>query len=146
MPLKVRISAAPVGIQHTITAGKFDGTLPSGEQSFVNGINKYAAGSTGGLFYFENYKPALVSSYSFDFGSDSATYELAVVSLDADGNKIPGDRILLEKGAGRVLTGPVHYGFLLGAQQALELKVTSSTSASMVGVVWALDATAAFVG
>ena len=148
MPLPVSVSAAPVGIQHQIASGsKFTGELPTTTPVFANSSNKYPVDTVGGLFKFENYKPTLVIHYVFDFGA-SVPYELAVVSLDSTGAEIVSERIVFEQGTARSVAGPPHYGFLLGANQALRVTNPglSAPSAAMRGVVFAADATAILAG
>lgn len=145
MTLKVPSSAAPVGIQHRLNAGsKFDGTVPATAVTLENGINKYAAGTAGGLFYFENTRPVSVLHYAFDFGT-SVPYEIAIVSLDGAGAKLAGERLLLESGTARTVSGPARVNLVLGCRQALEVTVSSGTAA-MIGSVWGVDATAHLVG
>jgi hypothetical protein len=146
MALPLSVGAAPVGIQQRISAGgKFDGTAPTTQISCTNGVNKYGAAAVGGLFNFQSHRPVMVTQYHFDFG-ESVGYELAIVSLDNAGAKIAGDKVLIEAGSARLVKGPEQFGFCLGANQALEITVTTArtvSSPAMIGAVWGLDATAA---
>lgn len=145
MSLPLAVSASPIGIQQRMSGGsKFTGVLPTGTPAIQSGLNKYAPGTAGGLFYFENARPIALLHYNIDLGA-SVAYELAIVSL-AGGEKIAGDRVLLSAGTARVLEGPERFGLVLGPHQALELTVTGSTTAPMIANVWAVDATAYFVG
>ena len=146
MSLPLAVGAHPVGIQQRISGGsKFDGTAPTGPLAYSNGINKYGAASAGGLFYFENTRPIMLTQYNMDFG-EAVSYEVAVVSLDKAGAKVAGERLVIDAGSGRYARGPAYYAFCLGAGQALEVTVSTARSGSspaMIGAVWAIDATAA---
>lgn len=148
MPISVRVSATPIGIQQRIAAGsKFTGALPEGTALFENSVNKHPEAATGGLFYFENPRAASVTHYLFDFGA-SVPYELAVVSLTKLGEKVSGERTVFAQGTGRYVTGPAQFGFILGAHQAIEVTHPglSNPTAAMIGTVWAIDATAFLAG
>lgn len=145
MSLPLAVSASPVGIQQRMSAGsKFGGVTPAGTPTVQNGLNKYEPGTAGGLFYFYNPRPIALLHYNVDFGA-SVAYELAIVSLSG-GEKLPGERVLLAAGTARVLEGPERFGLVLGPHQALELTVSGSASAAMIASMWAVDATAYFVG
>lgn len=146
MALPLAVSAVPVGIQHRMNGGsKFTGVLPSTDGIVIqHGLNKYAPGTAGGLFYFYNSRPLTVLHYNIDFGA-SVSYQLALVSLFS-GEQIPGERTLISEGTAKYLEGPGFVNLILGPHQALELTVSGSTTTPMIASVWAIDATALLVG
>lgn len=117
------------------SAGNFNGTLPIGSVSVGNGMNKFPAGTTGGLFHFEQKEPIVIQQYLFEFGA-SVSYTVALVNLDADGNEIAGEALILEQGTAE-RTKYVE-NLLLTVGQAL--KVTAGGTASMLGQVAAISA------
>lgn len=144
MPLPLAVSATPVGLMQRMAAGsKFTGALPAGEPTIQNGINKYTEGTVGGLFYFRNPRSIVVPHYHIDFGA-SVAYEVAIVSLDANKEKIAGDRIIIAKGTAAFLQNQDRFGMTLGPHQAVEVTISGSTTAPMIATFWAMDATAFF--
>jgi hypothetical protein len=145
MPLSVAVSSAPTGIQQRVAAGAaFDDTVPTTAVTFANGLNKFAEDTAGGLFFFENLRPVVITYYAASFGAP-VDYQVAIVSLDENNAKIPGDRIVIAEGTAANIIGPAQYGFTLGARQALEILAEASGSA-MIAQAWGVDATALLTG
>lgn len=129
-----------VGIEHAITAGgNFDGTLPvfSAQSPITmgHGMNRFPAGATGGLFFFENNENILVQQYTFDFGS-VVDWTLSIVNLDDTGAVVSGEACRLDSGHGAYAARVENMHVLIGANQALKLTTEGGTQA-MRAWVWA---------
>lgn len=132
MSLTVPCGFVSVGIQQQANAGhQFDGSAPTGDITWANGINKYPAADAGGLFNFVQEEPIVITQYACDFGGDTA-YKLTVESLDATGAVIAGESLTIDEGtATKVLsTAPV----LLTKGQVLKLVTTTGAGAKLARV------------
>ncbi len=134
MALLAQVGTYSIGIQHKVTANnQFDGTLPVGALTFANGMNKYAAGTAGGLFDFENTEPIIITQYHFEFGDVTTGYVLSIITTNADESEISGEASILAQGSAKIVivTGQ---RLLLTAGQKLKLVTTGGTAAMFARV------------
>lgn len=128
------------GIQQRITAGgAFNGTLPPGDTTDAgvatsNGMYKYTAAATGGLFFWSGNEAVRVVQFHADFGAGAETASLFLVNLDEAGAPISGESMLIVSVSGQqtLSLGESHiYQLTLLKNQALKL-VSSNTNAAQI--------------
>lgn len=137
---QIRIPQAhSTGIQQRINAThSFDGTIPSGDTSDAgvvdpNGLYKYNPDNAGGLFKWNVNEPIIVTQFHADFGA-SEDGTLSIVNLDASGNPLAGEEIIVaQASAVRFLAlDETHFRVVLLRNQALKLVSTHANNAAQV--------------
>lgn len=128
-------SSYTTAIQQRITSGNhFDGSLPGGALTQTNhgSLYKYAAGTAGGLFFWETHEPLVCVRFHVDLGAN-ANISLSLVNLDDANAVIAGESILLQSlTAVRYLAlDESTFKLVLLPNQALQLVTTNSSAAQI---------------
>jgi hypothetical protein len=132
--------ATSTAIQQRITAGSlFTGVLPVGDAPLNagNSIYKYAAGTLGGLFFWNTNEPLICSQIHLDLGA-SGDVTVSLVNLDPATIAtvpaiLPGEEIIIEQATSvRFLAlDEARFKTVLLPFQAITI-VTASTAAAQI--------------
>jgi len=150
-------STAATAIQQRITAGgHFDGTLPqdSGHRADSplyqpgNSIYKYAASALGGLFFWSNVEPLVLSQIHLDLGA-AADVSIKLVNLDPahindDAPTIlAGESMLIEQATGVTFMAldESKLKTILLPYQGIQIVTTASGAAQIAEVLASLERT-----
>lgn len=139
MANQIRIPQAhSTGIQQRILANSFfNGAIPPGDTSDAgadpNGLYKYAPATTGGLFVWNCNEPIIITQFHADFGA-SEDGTLSIVNLDANGNPLSGEEIIVaQQTAVRFLAlDETHFRVVLLKNQALKLVSTHTNNQAQI--------------
>lgn len=150
-------STAATAIQQRITAGgHFDGTLPqdSGHRADSplyqpgNSIYKYAAVAAGGLFFWNNVEPLVLSQIHLDLGA-AADVSIKLVNLDPAtvNDDLPsilaGESMLIEQATGVTFMAldESKLKTILLPYQGIQLITTANAQAQIAEVLASLERT-----
>jgi len=150
MPTYPTVYSYPSAVQQRVTAlGVFTGALPAGEFTTSNhgSINKYTAGTVGGLFLWANLEPILVTQVFCDIGT-TGDIDISLVNIDpatltTTPAAVAGESILLERRTGiRSLNlNEALIKVVLLPYQALQIITSDNNTAQIIQVTAQIERT-----